>query len=217
MIQRLSTTHLPALIALKRLSFVSAMGRQVSLLSMGTPPTIEIANLGMADSLILMVMALVVFGPRKLPQIGRQIGKLMYEFRKASNDFKFQMEEELRNAEETDRRKQEEERQRMLALAAPAAATPTAVDSAGTSPYPGEEQYPPQIPAETQQEADLPRIMPPSVGEQVPAARPGSLAGQADPTSGDAAAHSAAASDEPAGAPPGHTDTPAEEQAAHLG
>jgi TatA/E family protein of Tat protein translocase len=64
----------------------------------------------MADSLILMVMALVVFGPRRLPQIGRQIGKLMYEFRKASNDFKFQMEEELRNAEEADRRKKEEER-----------------------------------------------------------------------------------------------------------
>ncbi len=75
------------------------------------------ANLGMADSLILMVMALVVFGPRRLPQIGRQIGKLMYEFRKASNDFKFQMEEELRTAEEADRRKKEEERLRGLALA----------------------------------------------------------------------------------------------------
>ena len=81
------------------------------------------ANLGMADSLILMVMALVVFGPRRLPQIGRQIGKLMYEFRKASNDFKFQMEEELRNAEEADRRKKEEERLRALALAAPVPAT----------------------------------------------------------------------------------------------
>ncbi len=74
----------------------------------------------MADSLILMVLALVVFGPRRLPQIGRQIGKLMYEFRKASNDFKFQMEEELRSAEDADRRKQEEERQRTLALSAPA-------------------------------------------------------------------------------------------------
>ena len=73
-------------------------------------PQIEAANIGMADSLVLMVMALVVFGPRRLPQIGRQIGKLMYEFRKASNDFKYQMEEELRNAEEADRRKQEEAR-----------------------------------------------------------------------------------------------------------
>jgi sec-independent protein translocase protein TatB len=87
---------------------------------MGTPP-IEMANLGMADSLILMVMALVVFGPRRLPQIGRQIGKLMYEFRKASNDFKFQMEEELRTSEDADRRKKEEERLRALALTAPAA------------------------------------------------------------------------------------------------
>ncbi len=86
---------------------------------MGTPPPIELANLGMCDSLILMVMALVVFGPRRLPEIGRQIGKLMYEFRKASNDFKFQMEEELRKAEEADRRKKEEERVAALALAAP--------------------------------------------------------------------------------------------------
>jgi sec-independent protein translocase protein TatB len=84
---------------------------------MGTPP-IEMANLGMADSLILMVMALVVFGPRRLPQIGRQIGKLMYEFRKASNDFKFQMEEELRSAEDADRRKADEERMKALAVTA---------------------------------------------------------------------------------------------------
>jgi sec-independent protein translocase protein TatB len=87
---------------------------------MGTPLPIEMANLGMADTLILMVLALVVFGPRRLPQIARQVGKLMYEFRKASNDFKFQMEEELRNAEEGDRRKkEEEERQRALAAAPP--------------------------------------------------------------------------------------------------
>ena len=99
----------------QRVPFVSAVRGQVSLPFMGTPPPIEIANLGMADSLILMVMALVVFGPRRLPQIGRQIGKLMYEFRKASNDFKFQMEEELRNAEEADRRKKEEERLKALA------------------------------------------------------------------------------------------------------
>src|SRR6516225_1115551 len=96
------------------------MRGQLSLAFMGAPPTIEYGSLGMADSLILMVMALVVFGPRRLPQIGRQIGKLMYEFRKASNDFKFQMEEELRLSEEADRRqKEEEERQRLAAAAAP--------------------------------------------------------------------------------------------------
>jgi sec-independent protein translocase protein TatB len=95
------------------------------------------ATLGMWDTLLLMALALVVFGPRRLPKIGRQLGKLMYEFRKASNDFKFQMEEELRNAEEADRRKKEEEdRQRALAAAAPAqaeaVATQTEASGSGT-------------------------------------------------------------------------------------
>ena len=159
------------------------------------------ANLGMADTLILMVLALVVFGPRRLPQIGRQIGKLMYEFRKASNDFKFQMEEELRNAEEADRRKkEEEERQRALAAAPPQpqleqttspapesnaarpesdAPTPTAPESPYQSPYPGESPplRDPNLAAETPQaEAApraVPRIQPPSTGETVAAERPG--------------------------------------------
>jgi sec-independent protein translocase protein TatB len=128
---------------------------------MGTPPPIEMANIGMSDTIILMILALVVFGPRRLPQIGRQIGKLMYEFRKASNDFKFQMEEELRQAEEADRRKkEEEERQKALAAAPPAAqleaSTEPAAESAppaqespassaelpAASPYPGESTYP---------------------------------------------------------------------------
>src|SRR6202789_2921038 len=101
-------------------AIVTAKYGKVSLQLMGTPP-IQMANLGMADSLIIMVIALVVLGPRRLPQIGRQIGKLMYEFRKASNDFKFQMEEELRQSEEADRRKKEEEaRQKALAAVPPA-------------------------------------------------------------------------------------------------
>lgn len=112
------------------------MGWQVSLLFMVIAPTIQAANLGMADSLILMVLALVVFGPRRLPEIGRKIGKLMYEFRKASNDFKFQMEEELRNAEDADRRKKEEERLRVLALTAPAPAPVTALEAEVVSPAP---------------------------------------------------------------------------------
>jgi sec-independent protein translocase protein TatB len=106
---------------------------------MGIPPPIETANISMGDTLLLMVIALVVLGPRRLPQIGRQIGKLMYEFRKASNDFKFQMEEELRQSEEADRRKkEEEERKRALAAAPqPAQIAPTA-ESPITPPVPAE-------------------------------------------------------------------------------
>jgi len=72
------------------------------------PTTFQTANLSIPDTFVLMVLALVVFGPRRLPEIGRQVGKLLYEFRKASNDFKLQMEEELRVAEENDRLKKQQ-------------------------------------------------------------------------------------------------------------
>jgi sec-independent protein translocase protein TatB len=75
------------------------------MVAMAIPTTIQTASLGIPDTLFLMVLALVVFGPRRLPEIGRKIGKLMYEFRKISNDFKFQMEEELRVSEEAERQK----------------------------------------------------------------------------------------------------------------
>jgi sec-independent protein translocase protein TatB len=131
-------------------------------------PQIELSTIGWADSLILMVLALVVFGPRRLPMIGKQVGKLMYEFRKASNDFKFQMEEELRLSEEADRRKkEEEERQRSLAAAALPASEPV---SAPESPYSGETSYPTQYPTEpptAHGEIPYPRIQPPSTGEPV--------------------------------------------------
>jgi sec-independent protein translocase protein TatB len=155
---------------------------------MVTPPPIEMANLGMADSLILMVMALVVFGPRRLPQIGRQIGKLMYEFRKASNDFKFQMEEELRLSEEADRRKKEEaDRQRIAALSTPAQPlleTPAPsleaqadIGAAETLATPsettGNQDWTPGAPSVPAEPVTIPRIQPPWTGEQVSAARPG--------------------------------------------
>jgi sec-independent protein translocase protein TatB len=145
---------------------------------MGTPPPIELGSLGMADSLILMVLALVVFGPRRLPQIGRQIGKLMFEFRKASNDFKFQMEEELRLAEDAERRKKEEEKRKQLAQES-VSATP-AIVSAIESPYLGEGVDPPdsnvKVSEAARSEEAAPRILPPATGEPVAAARSSELA-----------------------------------------
>jgi sec-independent protein translocase protein TatB len=88
------------------------------MLSMGIPPPLETASLGLADSVILMVLAVVAIWPRRLPQISRHVCKL-YEFRKVSNDFKLQMEEELRGAKGADRRQKEGERQRPLEFAAP--------------------------------------------------------------------------------------------------
>jgi len=142
---------------------------------MSAHPPILLGTLGMTDSLILMVMALVVFGPRRLPQIGRQIGKLMYEFRKASNDFKFQMEEELRNAEEADRRKKEEDRQRLLAAQTAAEQASVSADPSSAArqietPSPGDRTDAPA--PDLKAEEGTPRIMPPSTGEQVAAAKP---------------------------------------------
>src|SRR5579871_1453360 len=155
---------------------------------MVSPPQILVATLGWEDSLILMVLALVVFGPRRLPLIGRQIGKLMYEFRKASNDFKFQMEEELRLSEDADRRKKEEaERQRAAALAAASQAsvsapaqTVEAQAAIGAVEAPtAETGYPEGSPAREDAPAASPTIsdpapivQPPRTGEQVSAERP---------------------------------------------
>jgi sec-independent protein translocase protein TatB len=59
--------------------------------------------MSLADTIIILVGALVLFGPKKLPELARQLGKIMGELRRASNEFKFQMEEELRQSEQADK------------------------------------------------------------------------------------------------------------------
>ena len=49
--------------------------------------------------IVVFVVVLVVFGPQKLPELARGLGKLMAEFRKASTDFKTAFEEEMRDLE----------------------------------------------------------------------------------------------------------------------
>jgi sec-independent protein translocase protein TatB len=60
---------------------------------------------GFGDYIFIFVLALILFGPKKLPELARQLGKLMGEFRRASNEFKMQMEEELRISERADQEK----------------------------------------------------------------------------------------------------------------
>jgi TatA/E family protein of Tat protein translocase len=54
-------------------------------------------TLGGPEVLLLLVLALIVFGPRKLPEIGKSMGRMLAEFRKASNDFKRTL-EKMRSA-----------------------------------------------------------------------------------------------------------------------
>ena len=61
----------------------------------------------------LFLAALILFGPKKLPEIGRQIGKALNEFKRASNEFKAQIENEINQLD------REEPRQTILPPAQP--------------------------------------------------------------------------------------------------
>src|SRR6478752_2754843 len=52
-----------------------------------------------ADTAVLFVLALLLFGPKKLPGIARQVGKALNEFKRASNEFKAQIESEINQLE----------------------------------------------------------------------------------------------------------------------
>jgi TatA/E family protein of Tat protein translocase len=56
-------------------------------------------NLGFSEMIFLFFLALLIFGPKKLPEIGRQIGKALNEFKRASNEFRAQIESEIHNLE----------------------------------------------------------------------------------------------------------------------
>jgi TatA/E family protein of Tat protein translocase len=51
--------------------------------------------LGGPEIVLILVLALIVFGPRRLPEIGKSMGKLLSEFRKASHDFQRTIEDEV--------------------------------------------------------------------------------------------------------------------------
>jgi Tat protein translocase TatB subunit len=66
-------------------------------------------NLGMPEMIFIFLLALVVVGPRKLPELGRQLGKFLAEFKRASNEFKNQLETEMLNIELEERAKKDGE------------------------------------------------------------------------------------------------------------
>jgi len=75
-----------------------------------------------ADTVVLFVLALLLFGPKKLPGIARQIGKALNEFKRASNEFKSQIEAEISQLEYQERQKKYEEERKILPSEPPAGA-----------------------------------------------------------------------------------------------
>jgi sec-independent protein translocase protein TatA len=57
-------------------------------------------GIGMPELMIIMVIALIVIGPQKLPDLARSLGKGLAEFKKATDDFKQSIDTETKNAEE---------------------------------------------------------------------------------------------------------------------
>ncbi len=66
-------------------------------------------NIGFPELLFILAIALLVFGPKKLPEVGRSIGKALREFRRTSDEIKEKIEEEI-NADEFKEIKQEIEK-----------------------------------------------------------------------------------------------------------
>jgi TatA/E family protein of Tat protein translocase len=96
--------------------------------------------LSIPHMIVVFIVVLVVFGPQKLPELAKGLGKLMAEFRKASTDFKSAFENEMRDLErqaaEVERKKRELLAKANAALEAPATlATPSGVQ---TDPAPAQ-------------------------------------------------------------------------------
>lgn len=53
-------------------------------------------SLGIQEMILIFIIALIVFGPKRLPEIGRTLGKALGEFKKATDDFKSTIEREVR-------------------------------------------------------------------------------------------------------------------------
>ena len=53
-------------------------------------------NIGLPEMMLIMAIALLVFGPKKLPEVGRSIGKAMREFKKSTEEIKDRFEEQIR-------------------------------------------------------------------------------------------------------------------------
>lgn len=57
-------------------------------------------SIGMPELLIILVVALIIFGPRKLPELGKSLGRSLNEFKKASTDLQNTLEQEIKIEEQ---------------------------------------------------------------------------------------------------------------------
>lgn len=83
-------------------------------------------SIGMPELIIIFVIALIIFGPRKLPELGRSLGKSLAEFKKASNELRSTLEEEIRL---------EEQKETVAKQAPPPASAPVSDEATVREPH----------------------------------------------------------------------------------
>ena len=105
-----------------------------------------VGSIGVPEMIFVFVLALLIFGPRKLPELGRNLGKALTEFRRASNELRSTVEDEMRNLE---KEAKEAERQ-VLEPDRSVSSAPAQVDS-------GESSVPPAATGSSTTEGKLPR------------------------------------------------------------
>ena len=87
-----------------------------------------LGSIGMPELIIIFVIALIIFGPRKLPELGRSLGRSLSEFKRASNELKSTLEEEIRIEEQREAAKPKEPAPAAVAPEAPRAGEPGSID-----------------------------------------------------------------------------------------
>jgi sec-independent protein translocase protein TatA len=91
-------------------------------------------SIGMPELVIILVIALIIFGPRKLPELGRSLGRSIGEFKKASNELRSTLEEEIRIEEQRDSRSAMKAEQASAVAAGTATASPAEPTTPATPP-----------------------------------------------------------------------------------
>ena len=113
-------------------------------------------SIGMQELIIIFVIALIIFGPRRLPDLGKSLGKSIAEFKRASNELRSTLEDEIRVEEQK-------------------LATPSAPTAAAPAPEPAPE---PATEPATEPEAEP--TAEPTANTTAPASEPGDSPTQRD-------------------------------------
>jgi sec-independent protein translocase protein TatA len=92
-------------------------------------------SIGMPEMIIILVIALIIFGPRKLPELGKSLGRSLNEFKRASNELRNTLEDEIKVEEKKEQReKLQAEQNSAVSAAAPVPGSDADLEAHPTAP-----------------------------------------------------------------------------------